>query len=82
MRPPDIDERVKSKPFVPFPLHFSGGSQLDVRHPELGSVARTASALTILGPPGAKLPERVILLDPVHLFRLEPINDDGAQRTP
>ncbi len=76
MRPSDIYEQMKSRPFVPLRLHFSDGSEFDVRHPELLIVTRTVLALTIMGPPGNKLPERVILLDPVHLLRLEPINGD------
>ena len=76
MRPTDIYEQTKSRPFVPLRLHFSAGSQFDVRHPEVLIVSRTVLALTIMGPHGNKLPDRVIPLDPVHLVRLEPINGD------
>jgi len=78
VRPTDIHEQMKTPPFVPMRLYFSDGSTFDVRHPELLTVTRSVLALTIMGPPGATLPERVILLDPVHLVRLEPINGVAA----
>ena len=76
MRPIDIHSQVKERPFVPLRMHFSDGSHYDIRHPELITVTRTVIGLTIMGPPGARLPERVILCDPLHVTRLEPIDGD------
>lgn len=78
MRPSDIAEQIKSRPFLPLRMHFSDGSEYDVRHPEFLTVTRTVLALTIMGPPNSLLPERVILLDPMHLVRLEPSNTIAA----
>lgn len=76
MRPLDIHEQVKKQPFLPLRLHFSDGSHFDIRHPELITVTRTVLALTVPGRKRGTLPERVILCDPMHVVRLEPINGE------
>lgn len=80
MRLSDIQDQVKAGPFVPLRLYFSDGSEFDLRHPELLTITRSVLALTIPGARGAKFAERVILLDPVHLVRIEPIQGNGARR--
>ena len=61
-------------------LCFSDGSSVELRHPEFLTVTRSALALTIMGKRAGELPQRVILLDPVHLVRIEPINGNGSHR--
>lgn len=77
MRPQDIHQQVKQRPFVPLRLHLSDGSSFDVRHPELIMVSRTVLALMVSGKGGEALPERVFMIDPMHVVRLEPINGEG-----
>jgi hypothetical protein len=79
MKPTDIQDQLNKGPF-PMRLCFSDGSAFEIRHPELLMVSRSTLALTIMGARGAKLAERIILLDPVHLVRMEPINGNGSQR--
>ena len=79
MRPADVETQLKQRPFVPFRMHFSGGSHYDVRHPGMILVAQRALALTIHGRPGARLPERVVMCDPMHITRLEQIDGEKAQ---
>ena len=77
MRPQDIHQHMKQCPFVPFRFHFSDGSSFDVGYPELIMVSRTVLALMDRRNGGGELPERVLLLDPVHVGPLEPINGKG-----
>jgi len=79
MRPTDIQDQLKRGPF-PLRLCFSDGSAFELRHPELLIVSRSTLALTIMGSPNARLAERIILLDPVHLVRIEPVNGNGARK--
>ena len=78
MRPLDIHEQVKKRPFLPLRLHFSDGPFFDIRHPEQITVTRMVLAITVLGRNRGTLPERVILCDPMHLVRLEPIDGEPA----
>ena len=77
MQPLDIHQQVKQRPFVPLRLHLSDGSSFDVRHPELIMVSRPVLALMVSGNGSGELPERVLLIDPVHVVRLEPIKGEG-----
>jgi hypothetical protein len=79
MRAAEIDTQLKQRPFVPFRMHFSDGSHYDVRHPEMMLVAQRALALTVYERPGAKLPERLVLCDPMHVTRLEQIDGDDTR---
>ena len=78
MRPLDIHKQVKQQPFLPLRLYFSDGSHFDIRHPVLITVTRTVLALTVAGRKRDQLPERVILCDPMHVVRLEPIDGEPA----
>lgn len=79
MRPTKIDAQLKQRPFVPFRMHLSDGSHCDVRHPEMILVAQRALALTIHGRPGERMPERLVMCDPMHVTRLEQIDGEDAQ---
>lgn len=77
MRSIEIQSQLQQRPFVPFRMHLSDGSRYDVCHPEMILVAQRALALTIHGRPGAKMPERVVMCDPVPITRLEQIDGDA-----
>ncbi len=78
MRTNDLDAQIKLRPFVPLRIHFSDGSHYDIRHPEMITVSRTVISLAICGRADATMPERIVLCDPLHVTRLEPI--DGEDR--
>ncbi len=78
MRTIEIEEQRTERPFVPFRLCLSDGkgygdqSHLWVRHPEMLIVSRTVLAVAV-HKPRSRQPERVVLCDPVHVVRLEPL---------
>ena len=73
MRPEDIRERLRKRPFQPIRLFLSDGAQYDVYHPDVIVVGRSE---IVLGLPGGNgdLPERFASVDPIHVVRIEPIN--------
>jgi len=78
MRISDIDKRLAQRPFVPFRLCMSDGEAYVVRHPELVLVTRTMLAVALNGRRGSR-PDDLVLCDPVHVIRLEPV---GERRKP
>jgi len=64
-------------------LHV-GRTSYDVRHPEMLMVSRSVIALAV-HKGRAKQPEGIVLCDPVHIIRIEPVNGRGkgpAKRRP
>jgi hypothetical protein len=74
MRPSDIQAQLRQRPFVPLRLHFTDGSTCDIRHPEMAMVSQTVISVGVYDHPESELPARIILMDPLHVVRLEPIN--------
>jgi len=76
MRPSEIMNLQRKRPFVPLRVHVSDGSSYDVRHPEMMLVTNTTIFIAL--PPLADgVPERHVYCDPIHITRIEPI--DGAK---
>ncbi len=77
MRPEDIRERLRKRPFQPIRMYLSDGAHYDVWHPDVMVVLRTE---IVLGLPRTNghlnddLPERLASIDPIHVVRIEPIN--------
>ncbi len=74
MRALDIHKQNKEQPFVLLRMYLTDGSHFDIRHPEMITVTRTVLGITIRGRRGNSLPERMILCDPMHVVRLEPVD--------
>ena len=78
MRPSDIFDHHRNKPFQPIRICLSDGSSYDVRHPEM--MAISATAVFIAQPPEVDgVPGRSVHCDPLHITRIEPLSD--GQRT-
>jgi len=77
MRPNEIQKQLKAQPFVPMRMHISDGSHYDIRHPEMVIVSHMVISVAVYEGTDTNMPERVILCDPVHITRLEPINGQG-----
>ena len=74
MRTTEIEKQLRHRPFLPFQLRMSDGTAYEVRHPEMLMVSRTIVALAIHGP-RARQPEGIVLCDPVHIIRIEPLRN-------
>lgn len=74
MRTTEIEKQRSERPFLPFRLCLTDGKAYEVRHPEMLIVSRTVLAVAVHRP-RARRPELVVLCDPVHVVRLEPLVD-------
>jgi len=81
MRLTDIDDYLRQRPFVPFLLRMSDGVAYEVRHPEMVILSRTVVAVGVHRT-SARFPERIILCDPIHIIRLEPLDGRAKGRRP
>ncbi len=76
-RPEDVLELVRRRPFVPFRIYMSDGSQYEVSHPEQVMVSvRTVQ----VGVPSERRPgvmQNIHLCAIMHISRLEPLADAG-----
>lgn len=78
MRPAEIQKQIKGQPFVPLRMHLSDGSHYDIRHPEMVTVSLSVISVAVFGKRNGELPERIVLCDPIHITRLEPINGENT----
>ncbi len=74
MRTSEIEKQLRQRPFLPFRLRMTDGTAFEVRHPEMLMVSRTIIAVAIHRP-RARDPEGIVLCDPVHVIRIEPLSD-------
>jgi len=79
MRPEDLLELVRARPFEPFRLDLSDGVSFDIWHPDLAIVQRSKVTVGVPGPDGPNGPaEHTVDCALVHITRTEVIN--GASR--
>ena len=77
MKPDDVLQLLRRRPFEPFRIHVSDGSTFEIRHPDLAIVERSKVIIGVPGPQGLDGPvERSIFCALIHITRLEPL--DGS----
>ena len=74
MRPSEILTQLRQQPFVPIRVFMSDGASYDVRHPEMMLVSQSVVAIG-MNPGQDDLPERLAYCDPIHVVRIEPIDE-------
>lgn len=83
MRPEDLLELLRTRPFQPFRLFATDGRTYDVRHPDQALVLRSRVILPL--PSGSTIPEGAIPegsehLALLHVIRAEVMAQSPAQR--
>jgi hypothetical protein len=79
MRPDDVLQMLRARPFQPFRLSLSDGQQYEVRHPDNAIVSRSTVLVAVPGPRGPDGPaERVVTCALVHITRMEVLNGASA----
>jgi hypothetical protein len=71
-------EHLRKQPFQAFRLFMSDGASYEVVHPEFALVAQREIAVA-LPPRTGDMPERFVYLDPLHIVRLEPIEEEKSK---
>jgi hypothetical protein len=74
MRPEDLLEMLRKRPFEPFRIRLSNGETYEVRHPELAMVGQSAMAIGVPRP-NARHPmyDRLVTVALLHINQVEPI---------
>jgi hypothetical protein len=81
MRPEDLLELLRARPFEPFRLYLSDGAVFEVRHPDTAIVQRSRVTVAVPGPEGADGPaERTVNCALVHITRTELLNGKPTAR--
>ncbi|MGD0519133.1 MAG: hypothetical protein ABSA26_16480 [Thermoguttaceae bacterium] len=79
MRPDDVLQLLRARPFKPFRISLSDGQQYEIRHPEIAIVSRSTVLVGIPGPRGPDGPvEKVVTCALVHITRMEVLNGDST----
>jgi hypothetical protein len=75
MRPDDVLELLRARPFQPFRISMSDGQQYEVHHPDNAIVSRLTVLVGIPGPRGPDGPaEKVVNCALVHITQMEVLN--------
>lgn len=69
MRPEDLREFTRKKPFEPYRIHVTGGQTYDVHHPDQVIVLRSRVVVGVGGENG--VPDHVEHAALVHIARVE-----------
>jgi len=79
MRPEDILQFLRKRPFEPFRIHMSDGSAFEIQHPELAIVERSKVLVGVAGRRGPDGPvERTVFCALIHITRVEPVNGSAV----
>jgi hypothetical protein len=70
--PEDVQRRLQQRPFQPFFLHLTDGSQFEVRHPDLILLGRRSLILGLTSDPNQTLYDRAVDIDLLHVVQMEP----------
>ncbi len=80
MRPEDLLELLRARPFQPFRIRLSDGASYEIRHPDMAIVQRSKVTVAVPGPRGPDGPaERTASCALVHITRTEPIDETTEQ---
>ena len=75
MRPDDLLELLRAKPFELFRIHLSDGTSFEIKHPDMAIVFRTKVTIGVPGRKGPDGPlERSVNCALVHITRTELLN--------
>jgi hypothetical protein len=74
MRPEDVREFLRHRPFQPFRLTLTDGRTYDVLHPELALVGRSFVAVGLARPGDPEgVADRMVTVSLLHIMQIEPI---------
>ena len=76
MRPDDLLELLRTRPFQPFRLFATDGRTYDVRHPDQALVLRSRVILPL--PSGNAVPDGTEHLALIHIVRAEVISQPAT----
>jgi hypothetical protein len=83
MRPEELLQLIRKRPFVPLRLHMTDGTAYEIRHPEQVLVLRSRVDIGMSPDPATGVLERVDHCSLLHVVRVEELQTaappNGAQ---
>ena len=74
MRPEELLELLRRRPFIPLRLHMTNGQTYDIRHPDNVLVLRTRVDIGVTPDPGTGVLSRVEYCSLLHVVRIEELH--------
>jgi hypothetical protein len=79
MRPKDLLEHLRRRPFRRFRLVLTDGRAFEVRHPELAMVGRSTVSIALVQPRDPEsMHDRLVTVPLVEVLRVEPAESSPA----
>jgi hypothetical protein len=78
MRPDELTELLRVRPFIPFRIHMTDGQTFDIRHPEIVLVLRQRVDIGVKPDPQTGVLERVEHCSLLHIVRVEQLAATAA----
>ena len=78
MRPEELRNLLRRRPFIPIRIHLTDGTVYDVRHPEMALLTRSTVEIGTERKQGSGIADDVVYCSLVHIVRVENLN--GQQR--
>ena len=80
MRPEDILEILRSRPFEPFRVYLTDGAVYEIRHSDMAIVQKSKVTVAVPGPAGPDGPaERTVNCALIHITRTELLNGESER---
>jgi hypothetical protein len=79
LRPEDIQQQLRKRPFEPFRIHLTDGTTHEVRHPDMVIVGERFIAVGVpRSPQMGSVADRIETAALMHIVRLEPIGTPAS----
>ena len=76
MRPEDLHEFTRKRPFLPYRIHITGGQTYDVRHPDQVIVLRSRVVIAVGADSGVA--DHVDHVALIHIVRVEELGSEAS----
>ncbi len=76
MRPEDLHEFTRKRPFVPYRICVTDGTSYDIRHPDQVIVLRSRIVVGVGG--GNGVPDRIEHVALIHVVRIEELQSERS----
>jgi hypothetical protein len=70
---------LQHRPFAPFRVCLTDGTDYDVRHPEMVLPARRSAEIGIPRDTAQPIADRIVTVSLLHVVRLEPLESAGTK---
>jgi hypothetical protein len=80
MRPDELMELIRNRPFAPLRVHITGGASYDILHPDQIIVLRGRVDIGVGADPKTGVAEKVEHVSLIHVVRVEELASAASRR--